>query len=86
MMRSRYRLYQAPCGGGLIYCGEYETRLEAARTADRKPAGLSADQWHTARLAGHCGGLTAPPDAGQEADEPLLWIDDYCVIKTIYTT
>lgn len=83
-MTTRYRLYYAPQGSGMSYCGEFETRLEACRTADRSPRGLSEDQWDTARQAGHCGGLTAPPTAGQEDEDPLLWVEDYCIIRVRY--
>jgi hypothetical protein len=85
-MRNRYRLYYAPEGSGMGYCGEFETRLMAASAADRKPAALPEDLWDTARLAGHCGGQTAPPLDGAEDEQPLLWVGDYCVIKVRYLT
>lgn len=85
-MTTRYRLYYAPEGSGMSYCGEFETRLEACRTADRSPWGLSEDQWDTARQAGHCGGLTAPPAEGVEDEDPLMWVGYYCIIRVRYLT
>ena len=84
-MTTKYRLYCQPEGSIASYCGEFETRALAASAADRQPRGLSEDQWDTARRAGHCGGLTAPDSAGQEDDEPLLWVGEYCVIRTRYS-
>lgn len=83
----RYRLYHAPEGGTMAFCGEHESRIGAAMTAQRhQPAGLSADLWETARAAGHCGGLRAPDLEGAEEEEPLVWCGEYCVVRVIYST
>lgn len=81
----RYRLYHAPDGGTRSFCGEHETRIGAAMTAERhRPRGLSEDQWETARAAGHAGGLYAPDLDGIEDEGPLLWVGEYYVVRVTY--
>lgn len=66
--RTAYRLYYAPEGGDISYCGEYETESEAIEAADRDPRGLECSLWDTARAAGHVAGMHAPDGNGSEAE------------------
>ena len=71
--RRAYRVYCAPDGCDPSYCGEYSTLEAAQEAAEREPAGCPRANWDTARAAGHCGGLYAPPAEGDEDEEPESW-------------
>lgn len=78
---TRYRVYDAPEGCDLSFCGEYVTLQEAQSAADDEPEGLPKSLWDTARAAGHCGGQRAP-EGGIEDDEPISWHgDQHCVVE-----
>ena len=82
-----WRVYQAPEGGGQAYCGEFTTLTAAQAHAETEPEGLWDYQWATARAAGGCDGLVAPPEAGIEDDEPVSWhgaTGRFCVVEVEY--
>lgn len=86
--REAYRVYIAPEGSGLSFCGEFETREEAVGCASASPRGLEESLWDAARKAGHCGGLTAPADGGDEDEEPIGWHGEdgcHCVVRVVYS-
>lgn len=84
---TRYRVYEAPDGGDPSYCGEFDSLEEAEEYANTEPTGLVKALWDTARAAGHCAGMTAPPGGGIEEDEPLSWHGEqgwHCVVEVTY--
>jgi hypothetical protein len=86
MMTKAYRVYKAPDGCDVSFCGEFATLAEAQAHALTEPAGLERSLWETARAAGHCAGMTAP-GGGDESDEPLSWHgNEHCVVEVVYNT
>jgi hypothetical protein len=81
---TKYRVYLAPDGSDLSYCGECESLPQARDLAARQPAGVEASIWATLRAAGGTSQHHAPDPAGVEEDEPTDWVGDYCVIRTEY--
>ena len=80
-MTTTYRVYNAPDGCDISYCGEFSTLGAAQAAAEREPAGLQQSEWDTARAAGHCGGQYAPESAEESA--PISWHGStgaYCVV------
>jgi len=75
-----YRVYHAPEGGDLAYCGDASTLRQARRLAGG--GGLPRSMWDTARAAGHVCGMTAP-DGGYEDSEPCEWCGrrgEWCIV------
>jgi hypothetical protein len=79
---TKYRVYDAPDGCDLSFCGEYDTYEAAAEAAEREPHGMPQAMWATgvaandARLSG--------PDGGEEESAPLSWHGAkgwHCVVK-----
>jgi len=68
-MTTKFRLYYSPEGCDLSYCGEFGTAAEAEDFADGDPRGLPRSMWDTARAAGGCDRLNAPPTDGEEAED-----------------
>lgn len=71
-----YVVMHSPEGSDEEYIGSAKT-LEAAREMaaefDRGERGsLEKSLWDTARTAGHCGGISAPPEMSD--DEPIEWL------------
>ena len=82
----RYRVYIAPEGCDMSYCGEYDTLEAAQAAADGEPRGLAKSLWDTARNGGPCYGLDAPR-GGTEDDEPISWHGAdgcHCVVRVIH--
>lgn len=67
-----YHVFCAPDGCAMEYCGAFASLAEAQAHAETEPAGLEESLWDTARAAGSCAGMTAPPSAAVEA-EPISW-------------
>ena len=85
-MKTSYRVYHAPDGCDVSFCGEFASLAEAVAVAGQEPGGLPRDQWDTARAAGHCDGMYAP-EGGVEDDEPLSWHGPegyHCVSRVTY--
>jgi len=87
-MRSEYRVYLAVDGSDVAFCGQYPKimdGMEAAWEARKaKKSGLAKSEWETARKAGHVAGMVAPDAYGEEEDEAIAWIGDYCVVRVNY--
>lgn len=83
MTTTRYRVYFAPMGSGLTYCGEFAIQAQAQSQAERSPSGTEAAVWSTLIAAGGYD-HRAPDPAGTEDEEPVSWAGDYCVIRTLY--
>ncbi len=66
-----YNVYHAADGGAAEYYGFAATLDEAKELAARGRA-LQASLWDTARTAGHCDGLAAPDQTGED-DEVAEW-------------
>lgn len=80
----RYRVYDAPEGDDMAFCGEFATKQEAQEFAATQPRGLERSLWDAASAAGHCAGMYAP-SGGCEADEPLSWHgENHCVVAVDY--
>ncbi len=87
MTTIKWRVYEAPEGGGQAFCGEFDTVTAARAHAETEPDGLWDYQWATARAAGSCDGLQAPPEDGIEDDEAESWHGQtgrFCVVRTVY--
>jgi hypothetical protein len=85
-MTRAYRIYEAPDGCDMSYCGERDTLAEAKAFAETEPTGLQKSLWDTARAAGHCAGKSAP-HGGIEDDEPISWHGAsgwHCVVGVTY--
>lgn len=84
----RYRIYFAPAGSDLEFLGEFRTLESAIKKANsascRLTVGLPASDWETARAAGQVAGMTAPDIRGEEEEEPIEWIGDFCIVRTSY--
>jgi hypothetical protein len=79
---STYHIFRAPEGGDLEYAGARPTLAEAQGFADSEPRTLDACLWETARAAGHCDGIGAPPQEAVDGDAHS-WHGargDYCVV------
>lgn len=85
-MKTAYRIYDAPEGSDLSFCGERDTLEEAQQFAETGPVGLERSLWDTVRVAGHFAGMTAP-DGGDEDEEPISWHGAsgwHCVVRVLY--
>jgi len=85
-MTTKYRVYEAPDGSSLSYCGEYDTYDEAVAAAETESGGLEEAAWATAHAAGHVAGMTAP-EGGVEGDEAISWHGVsgwHCVVEVTF--
>lgn len=84
MTITRYRVYEAADGSGLVYCGEFATVTEAEAAAEKEPGGVEESVWST-MVAAHDD--RAPDPKGIESDEPLSWHGQegwHCVVEVKY--
>jgi hypothetical protein len=79
---TKYRVYLAPDGSDLSYCGECKTFKQAAAFAKTRPIGIEKCMWDSYRACNHHHAV--PDPAGVEQDDPWYWVDDYCVVRTEY--
>lgn len=72
-MTNGYNVYDAPKGFSERYIGiavsVEEARKLAKRFEDGSISSLEESLFYTAKIAGHCGGLSAPDKSGED-DEP----------------
>lgn len=84
MTMTRYRVYEAPDGCGLTFCGEKDTYEAAVELATKEPGGSPEYQWATMRAAGGMAD-TSPDVDGQEDEEPMSWHGAaHCVVRVVY--
>lgn len=83
-MTIKYRLYRAPAGECLSYCGEWDTLDFSLAMAKRQPLGLPQSEWETTRQAGGMRQWEAPDRSGDEDDDAQWWSGDYVVVRTHY--
>lgn len=85
-MTTRYRVYEAPDGCGLVFCGERSTYGSAVVFAESEPGGTPEYQWATMRAAGGMAD-TSPDVDGREDEEPMSWHGAagwHCVVRVKY--
>jgi len=80
----RWRVYRAPEGSGLSYCGEFEELTDAHACAQGNPFGQHESLWDTLRAAGDAFRFHAPRPDGVEADEVEAWYGEHCVVRVTY--
>jgi hypothetical protein len=68
---TKYRVYNAPDGCDIAFCGEYDTYDQAVAVAEREPSGTPKCLWATG-LAANDARLSGP-EGGEEQDEPISW-------------
>lgn len=77
-----YNVYLAEEGSDMSFLGRATSLRAARRLAAHGAQGLDASLWDTARVAGHCAGMSAPE--GIEDDEPAEWFGRggwYCAVR-----
>lgn len=82
----KWRVYQAPEGGGQAFCGEFDTQAAAVAHAETSPTGTPESDWETHRAARD--GVPVPDAAGVEDDEAVGWYGEggwHCLVRTVYS-